>query len=304
MHRRENNKRDPEDPEYSVQRDFSQQGLSHHPDFDYSWEAEALRGDKGLGQIGDFERRNQMKWASSMLALAVVFGLALGSNAVAEEKDASSQITKLEETQAQLQQEITDLKEQMNALRAELTKISAALKGLQTPQKPPSPPRQRPAMELLGQPAPEAAAATYDGKEIKIGGKPDKPQVLFFYASWCGYSKRAIPGINSLHEKYKDKGVDVVAISMDARSGRGARTPEEILQQYNDLKLSLPMTLDPERKIGGPYKATSFPTLFVVGQSGEVEAVHIGAKPDLESQVAQELDLLLQGKTRKDFPGA
>ncbi|UCF34596.1 MAG: redoxin domain-containing protein [Phycisphaerales bacterium] len=245
-----------------------------------------------------------MKWASIMLALAVVFGLVLGSSAVAEEKDASSQITKLEETQAQLQQEITDLKEQMKALQAELTKLSAALKGLQAAQKPPSQQRQRPAMELLGKPAPEAAAATYDGKEIKIGGKPDKPQVLFFYASWCGYSKRAMPGINSLHEKYKDKGVDVVAISMDARSGRGARTPEQILQQYNDLKLSLPMTLDPERKIGGPYKATSFPTLFVVGQSGEVEAVHIGAKADLESKVAQELDLLLQGKTREDFPDA
>jgi hypothetical protein len=62
--------------------------------------------------------------------------------------------------------------------------------------------------------------------------------------------------------------------------------------------------MDPERKIGGPYKVSSFPTLFVVGQSGEVEAVHIGAKPDLESQVAQEVDLLLQGKTREDFPGA
>jgi thiol-disulfide isomerase/thioredoxin len=245
-----------------------------------------------------------MKWASSMLALAVVFVFALGCNAVAEERDASSQITKLEETQAQLQQEITDLKEEMKALRAELRKLSAALRAVQAAQKPQPQKRQRPAMELLGKAAPQADATTHDGKEINLGGKPEKPQVLFFYASWCGYSKRAIPGINSLHEKYKDKGVDVVAVSMDGREGARGRTPEQILQQYNDLKLSLPLTMDPERKIGGPYKVSSFPTLFVVGQSGEVEAVHIGAKPDLESQVAQEVDLLLQGKTREDFPGA
>jgi thiol-disulfide isomerase/thioredoxin len=245
-----------------------------------------------------------MKWASSMLALAVVFGLALGSNAFAEEKDPSSQIQKLEETQTQLQQEIKDLQEEMKALRAELMKFSAALRAMQAAQKPQAKPRQRPAMELLGESAPEAVATTYDGKEITIGGKPEKPQVLFFYASWCGFSKRAIPHINSLHEKYKDKGVDVVAVSMDGREGSRGRTPEQILQQYNDLKLSLPMTMDPDRKIGGPYKVSSFPTLFVVGQSGEVEAVHIGAKPDLESQVSQELDLLLQGKTREDFPEA
>ena len=60
------------------------------------------------------------------------------------------------------------MKEQMKALQAELTRLSAALKGLQAAQKPPSQQRQRPAMELLGKPAPEAAAATYDGKEIKI----------------------------------------------------------------------------------------------------------------------------------------
>jgi len=46
---------------------------------------------------------------------------------------------------------------------------------------------------------------------------------------------------------------------------------------------------------------TSFPTLFVLGTTGEVESVHVGAKKGLDKIVGAELDLLLAGKTRADF---
>ena len=55
------------------------------------------------------------------------------------------------------------------------------------------------------------------------------------------------------------------------------------------------------KKIGAAYKAQSFPTLFVVGTTGEVEAVHVGAKQGLADTVGKQLDVLLAGKTRKDF---
>ncbi len=66
----------------------------------------------------------------------------------------------------------------------------------------------------------------------------------------------------------------------------------------------MPLVLDSERVLGDPYKVKSFPTMFVIGKSGEVEAVHIGAGAGFEKAVAKEIDLLLAGKTRSDFPGA
>ncbi|MCH8150349.1 MAG: hypothetical protein IH987_20625 [Planctomycetes bacterium] len=68
----------------------------------------------------------------------------------------------------------------------------------------------------------------------------------------------------------------------------------------------MPMTMttstNDTAKIGKIYKAQSFPTLFVLGTSGEVESVHIGAKQGLADIVGKELDLLLQGKSRTAFP--
>ena len=43
-----------------------------------------------------------------------------------------------------------------------------------------------------------------------IGGESDEVTLAFFYASWCGFCKRSLPGIQKLHENYTDKGVDVV----------------------------------------------------------------------------------------------
>lgn len=171
-------------------------------------------------------------------------------------------------------------------------------------RRPPAPTQQqRPAMELLGKPAPEHKAALQGGGEEQVGGKGDKVQFVTFYASWCGFCKRALPKIEEMYGKYKDnKNVEFIAINLDDRTGRRARTEEQTLQHYKELNLSMPLILDSEKAIGKDYKVTSFPTMFVVGKSGEVEAVHVGAGAGFENAVATEIDLLLAGKTRADFP--
>ena len=157
-------------------------------------------------------------------------------------------------------------------------------------------------MELVGSPAPAASVKTIDNKEIRIGAGSDRIQLLTFYASWCGYCRRAMPIVEQLHKDYQSKGVDVIAINGDARSGRRAKTEEQTLATYKEWNLSMPMTMDPEQTIGQQFKARSYPTFVLVGRSGTVEAAHVGAAPTFDSTVRTELNLLLQGKTREAFP--
>jgi thiol-disulfide isomerase/thioredoxin len=165
-------------------------------------------------------------------------------------------------------------------------------------------PPPRPAEDLRGKPAPVHAAKTYDGKDVQIGGESEDVQVLVFYASWCGFCKRALPKIEELNKELKSAGkaAEIIAINLDDRSGRRARTEEQSLEHFQKLELTMPMVLDSKKLIGHPYKVASFPTMFVVGKSGVVEAVHIGAKQDFEKALATEVDMLLAGKTRADFP--
>lgn len=163
----------------------------------------------------------------------------------------------------------------------------------------------RPAMTMVGESAPESATHTYDGKEITIGGKHDKVQFVTFYASWCGFCKKALPKIEELQEKYKDNpDVQVIAVNLDDRSGRRARTEEETINHYKEMKLTMPMVMDSDKAISRPYKVSSFPTMFVIGKSGEVEAVHVGAAVGFENTVTNEIEALLAGKTRADFADA
>ena len=246
-----------------------------------------------------------MNWTRGMLTFAAVCGLLIGSNAVADEQDPAGAIKELKQDQQELRSELDGVKKELQAVRGDLQKIVAELKALKAKQNQPQQKRERPAEKLLGKPAPQHSATTTEGKEIQIGGTQDKPQVLFFYASWCGYSKRAMPGMETLHQDYKDKGVDVISISLDERgTSKRARTEEQTLAQFQEAKCTMPLILDNEKKIGKDFKVQSFPNLFVVGKSGTIESVHIGAKAGLEKTVAAELDVLLQGKTRADFPGA
>jgi len=237
-----------------------------------------------------------------ILYRTAVIGLLMSAASFAQ--DNTGEVQDLKKEVQELKKEIQALRGDLKGMRGDITKAVAAMKS---GKRAPAPKRQqRPAMTLVGK-KPRYEVTTIDGEKMVIGGKRDKPQVVFCYASWCGYCKKSLPWMEELHKKYEEKGVEVLALNLDTRgTGGRARTEEQTLSHFQDLKFTLPMTMTTDSndtaKIGKQYKAGSFPTLFVLGASGEVESVHIGAKQGLADIIGKELDLLLQGKNRKAFP--
>ncbi len=160
----------------------------------------------------------------------------------------------------------------------------------------------RPALRLIGQKAPASETSTYDGQSMTIGGHRERPQVVVFYTSWCPFCKRAIPMVKEVYEKYRDKDLEFVAVNLDQPVGANARTKEASIEHYRSVGLGMPLVLDPDLAVARPYRVISYPTIFLIGRSGDVEAVHIDAAPNLGDQLSGEIETLLAGKTRKDFP--
>jgi len=171
-----------------------------------------------------------------------------------------------------------------------------ALKHVAAPPDQPKRPRERPAMALLGQPVPKAALNLHGGSTYQLGDGDDIV-VLNFYATWCGFSKRQAPDVEKVYQNFKDNPkVRVISVSEDAAEGRRGRPPEEVVSSFQERGLTHGLVLDPVAQVGKLYKATSFPTLFLL-KGEKVEAVHIGAKKDLDQTVIAEIDKLLGGKS-------
>jgi thiol-disulfide isomerase/thioredoxin len=238
-----------------------------------------------------------MKPTRILPILAVFLAASCSSPVFADDTGDQAAMQAMQVQLAEMREEIESLREEVKTLQGDLKKALAEVNALKTAQKAAAPQRQRPAMDLLGKPAPAHTFTSAQNAELSLGGKSDHVKVVCFYATWCGYCKRALPGFEKLHNDYKEKGVEVIVVCLDDREGQRGKTPEQVKEHYDGLKLTMPMYMDPQKKIGNDYKVTSYPTSFVLGKDGNIEAVHVGGPTNLDQLIAAELDQLLAGKT-------
>jgi len=69
--------------------------------------------------------------------------------------------------------------------------------------------------ELIGNPARDFAFDTKDRGRIKLSEVQSPITILYFWDSTCGHCKKETPRLKKLYEEYKDKGVEVVAITLE-----------------------------------------------------------------------------------------
>lgn len=141
------------------------------------------------------------------------------------------------------------------------------------------------------------AQATPFTAEILGGGAFDfsnvlghKPVVVVFWASWCKPCLQEAPHLVKLYEKYKSKGVEFVAVSIDEVDDHA--TLKSVVAK---LKITYPVALDPDGEVLALYaQGASIPLTFLLGAEGEVIYRHQnfteGGEVPLERAIAKALD--------------
>jgi len=69
--------------------------------------------------------------------------------------------------------------------------------------------------ELVGNPARDFAFDTEDMGRIKLSEVRSPVTILYFWDSECGHCRKETPRLKELYDEYKDKGVEVVAITLE-----------------------------------------------------------------------------------------
>lgn len=90
--------------------------------------------------------------------------------------------------------------------------------------------KAQPVIARVGKPMPAFTATDLDGNPISLRDYRGKVVLLDFWAVWCGPCITEMPNIKQVYNKYKDKGFDIIGISLD--------TDEKRLRDYlkeNDI---------------------------------------------------------------------
>lgn len=53
-----------------------------------------------------------------------------------------------------------------------------------------------------------------DNQQVRLSEFKGQPVILVFWATWCPYCKKLLPGIQTLHQKYQDKGLKIIAVNI------------------------------------------------------------------------------------------
>ncbi len=70
--------------------------------------------------------------------------------------------------------------------------------------------------KFLGKPAADIDSPRLDGSPFSLTEKKGKVLLLFFWASWCPYSRSALSGIQAIYERYADRDdFEIIGLSLD-----------------------------------------------------------------------------------------
>lgn len=112
-----------------------------------------------------------------------------------------------------------------------------------------------------GQPGDKAKELTVkddNGKEFTLAELAQGKKVILidFWASWCGPCRQEIPNVKKQYELYKDKGFEVVSISIDQNEAAWRKALEQEQLQWPNFRDTM--------GAANAYKVKSIPAMFLL----------------------------------------
>ena len=124
---------------------------------------------------------------------------------------------------------------------------------------------------------PHAVAAAQPGqplipfKGIDLNGQPydlqtvigNKPVFLVFWASWCSGCRAEAPKINQLNEKYRERGMEFVAVNIGLNDSVARATAF-----VRETGMTYPTYFDGSSTLTEKYRIQGVPTIIIADKHG------------------------------------
>jgi len=128
-----------------------------------------------------------------------------------------------------------------------------------------------------------------DGNSVRLSKLKGKIVFLNFWATWCPPCRVEMPSMETLYQRFKDKGFEMLAVNQ-------GESKAQVSGFVNEHKYSFPVVLNPDNRVGNAYGIRYLPTTFVIGRDNEIILAFIGTKEWDSPEIIEAFEMLLNHK--------
>jgi thiol-disulfide isomerase/thioredoxin len=114
-----------------------------------------------------------------------------------------------------------------------------------------------------------------------VSSTQGKVMLLDFWATWCSPCVKGIPKLIKLNNKYKDQGLELIALSQDKSS-------DAVRQLIEDKDINYHVAID--NGTADWYEIKGYPTMVVVNSEGKITWRGYPWQPGLENAIKKALE--------------
>ncbi len=136
--------------------------------------------------------------------------------------------------------------------------------------------------------APDFRLKALTGEDITLSAYRGKVVLLDFWATWCGPCMQSVPELVRIQEKYRDKGLVVLGVSMDTLSEADDGQIQKFMRTFG---INYPVMRD-DGTVSSAYYGDSpaaIPTMHIINPEGKIIETISGFSPGALPEIIEEL---------------
>ncbi len=142
-----------------------------------------------------------------------------------------------------------------------------------------------PELTILGPDGQPTPLLDLDGKPVQLAALRGRAVWLNFWASWCPPCQFEVPVLRDVSEAYRDRGLEVVGVSVRETS------VDDVRSYATRYQLGYTIAADVTGAVYDAYRLNGIPTSFFIGPEGAIHAIVNG--PLTEAAARAQVEALI-----------
>jgi cytochrome c biogenesis protein CcmG, thiol:disulfide interchange protein DsbE len=136
--------------------------------------------------------------------------------------------------------------------------------------------------------APDFTLDLVGGGQVTLSDLRGKVVLVNLWATWCPPCREEMPAIEAVYKKYKDSGLEVLAVNTTFQDSEG-----EAAAFAQEFGLSFLIPLDRTGAVSRQYQLRALPTSYFIDRQGIIRSVVVGGPMD-DTLIASKVEELLK----------